>query len=203
MKFEEYYNNEKIKIINKLTLENILKEKQGLLTAVEDKNINSPYILKVKKIISKRGIEGKLSSIINKILEEDNIFANLFYGKLRISPNISNNIILNYLKQNGILIDSNSSPSIKPFKHSLKYLGKLNGKEIYYYLSDKGQPFTHNETLPRVKLINNVNNIYKNSIVIFDHTIPNNTDPSPITNHSIFTIKKLIDENSSNSNMRF
>ena len=102
MEFIEYYKSEKSRIINELTLDKIKKEKQGLLVAIEDKNINSKHIVKIKKIISKRGIEGKLSSIISKILEEDNIFANLFYNKSTATSELEYEIIETYMLNQSI-----------------------------------------------------------------------------------------------------
>ena len=196
MEFIEYYKSEKSRIINELTLDKIKKEKQGLLVAIEDKNINSKHIVKIKKIISKRGIEGKLSSIISKILEEDNIFANLFYPKPALTTPHSSSILLNYISIKGVEL-VNNTPSKNPTKYSLPYLGSLDGVEVYYYLVDGNKPTSHNEVVQRVNVIEN-NVEYSQSIIILDDVISGGkmetSFPSVFKLNNVVNIKSFLNE---------
>ncbi|MCP3658955.1 MAG: hypothetical protein GY830_00990 [Bacteroidetes bacterium] len=195
MNFTQYYSEETSKLIKKLNLEKISNEQKGLLKAIEDKDRNSKFIKNVEQIIRKKQIEGEISTIIPKIIN-DGLFAYVFYSKISLTHIHRTQILRNYINSKNIQLDI-KTPTIHQTKYGLPYLGTLNGTEIYYYLSDYNKPTSHNEVIQRVKIVENSLE-YSKSIIIFDDVIGGgkmeDSFPQVFKLTNVLNIKSFINE---------
>tara|TARA_R110000772_G_scaffold184410_1_gene295428 strand:- start:490 stop:1110 length:621 start_codon:yes stop_codon:yes gene_type:complete len=196
MNFIEYYDKSSTNLISSLTQEKVNTKKSNLMEAINQKNINSLSIKEIEQIIKKKGLDVSLSTIIPKILEKDSMFATLFYSRPALTTPHRSSILINYLLSKGIKLET-TSPSIKPSKYSLPYLGNLGGVEVYYYLIDINKSPSHNEVIQRINIVKD-NVEYSKSLIILDDVVSGGkmetSFPSIFKLNNVLNIKSFINE---------